>query len=289
MLGQVLINALGAASMYALVGVGFQLIFRTGKFFHFAHGAIITIAPYAMWTAMRQWDMPVGVSLVWALLLSVSVGIALEAFCYRLIRKAGGTANILLLASLGLFIAIQSLIAAYFGSEAKSLRSSPILNGYTIDGVPITASQIAIVAGAVCCLAGVQLFLNFTQGGKCFQAVSSNVEMARIIGISVDRIYMAAMSISSLMGAIAGILLSYDVDMRPTMGLAPATNAVVAVIIGGRTVAGIIGASILLGIVQHFGAIWISSRWQDAVTFIMLIIFLLLKPRSKKWLAKTDL
>jgi len=112
------------------------------------------------------------------------------------------------------------------------------------------------------------------------EAVASDPDLARAVGIDIEGIYLWTIGLGSALAAIAGILTSYDVDMSPTMGMQPLMMGVVATIIGGNTLLGMAGGALLLGMTQHLNVIWLSSKWQDAIIFAILILFLLFRPQG---------
>jgi len=280
MILQTFVYALISASVIALVGVGFQIIFRVGKFFHFAHGGVFAVAPYLLLLLGTGTILPDWLSMPLAISLSILLGLAIEILCYRPIRNVSNSANALLLCSLGVFIVLQSSLALGFGSETRVLRSTSVREGWLFAGARLTTAQIAIVASALVCVSGTWAFMHFTSIGKQMKAVASDSELARGIGINVPKIYLWASGIASALAAIAGIVTSYDVDMSPNMGMQPLMMGVVAAIIGGTSLGGTAGGALVLGLAQHFGVVWLPSRWQYPIVFIVLIIFLLLRPQG---------
>ena len=280
MTSQLIANALLSASLTSVVGIGFLIIFRVGKFFHFAHGAFFAMAPYLMFFLAHRFTLPNWLSAVMSLGVTIVLGLAVEFLCYQPLRKISNPANAMLLSSLGVFIVLQSTIALAFGSESKSLRHAPVAEGLVLLGARVTPVQIVIVSCAIVCLISVWAFARFTGSGKQIEAVSSDSDLALTVGVNVEGVYLLAMGLGTALAAIGGILTAYDVDITPTMGMMPLLYAVVAVIVGGGTVLGTAGGALLIGFIQHLGVIWLSSKWQDAIVFVTLLAFLILRPQG---------
>jgi branched-chain amino acid transport system permease protein len=274
-------NALLSASVIMLVGLGFHLIFRVGKFFHFAHGGVFTVAPYLAFLFGIKWGLSAWLSAVLAVVISTFLGCLMEVFFYRPIRRTNNSSNTLLLCSLGIFIVIQATLALCFGSDTKSLRLTPVTEGWLLLGTRLTTAQIVIVLGSVVFFISIWLFIRSTKAGKQLEAVASDSFLARVIGIRLERMFLLSMGLGSALAAVAGILVSYDVDMHPTMGMYPMMLGVIAVIVGGNTIWGTAGGALIIGMAQHLtGFIWLPSRWQDTIVFFILLLFLFFRPQG---------
>jgi branched-chain amino acid transport system permease protein len=280
-LTQILINGIFAGSIYTLIGLSFSLIYSTTKFFHFAHGAIYVTGPYFAYLLHSLLGIPLIYSLPLAAACSSFLGIALELFIYKPLRNKGSTSLILLLASLGIYIIIQNTISMIFGDETKSLRCGVVREGLQFLGARITVIQITIVIICIVLLIGCWAFMKYTRIGNAMRAVASDSELSLISGIDTDRTILFAFATGSALAGIAGILISFDIDMTPTMGMRALMMGVVAVIIGGvGSMPGVALGALLLGIAQHLGIWQISSQWQDAIAFVILLIFLLFRPQG---------
>jgi branched-chain amino acid transport system permease protein len=205
----------------------------------------------------------------------------MELLFYRPIRRANNSSNTLLLCSLGIFIVIQATLALCFGSETKSLRLSPVTEGWPILGARLTLIQIVIVTGSAMCLIGTWLFMRLTKVGRQLKAVANDSFLARVVGIRIERMFLISIGLGSALAGIAGILVSYDIDMNPTMGMYPMMLGVIAVIVGGNNIWGTAAGSLLIGMAQHLtGFIRLPSRWQDTIVFLILLCFLFFRPQG---------
>lgn len=281
MLSQLAINGLIAGSIYALVGIGFALIYNVAKFFHFAHGAIFTLGAYFTFLFSSVLGYPLFVSMPIAVVLAVLLGCTLDLLVFTPIRHRGSDPLVLLLSSLGLYVILQNLISLCFGDSIKTLRAGAVAEGMEFLGARITVIQVSIIVTSMSLCIALMIFLKKTNMGKAIRAVSSDAGLADVCGISSGRVIRCAFGIGSALAAIAGILVALDVDMTPTMGLNVLMMGIVAAIIGGlRSVPGIMLGALFLGLAQHLGAWRISSQWQDAIAFIILLAFLLVRPEG---------
>jgi len=176
---------------------------------------------------------------------------------------------------------LQNTISVFFGDDTKSVRSWEVKEGLKVFSARITPIQILIIACSIIITLALFVYLKKSKLGKAMRAVASDPELSSISGIDSNRVILWSFAIGSGLAALAGILVCLDVDMTPTMGLNALLMGVVAVIIGGsRRIWGVVLGALLLGFAQHFGVWKISSQWQDAIAFIILLIFLVFKPEG---------
>jgi len=186
-----------------------------------------------------------------------------------------------MIASLGLYICMQNFLSMVFGDSTRTIRIGVVKEGINVLGARITPIQIFTICVSVVLVIALSIFMKRTKIGKSMRAVANDPELASISGISSGRIILWAFAIGSGLAGLAGILVALDVDMTPTMGMNTLMMGVVVVIVGGvGSFPGIALAALLLGMAQHFGAWFIGSQWQDAIAFIILIVFLLFKPEG---------
>jgi branched-chain amino acid transport system permease protein len=278
---QLILNTTLAASIYTLVAVGFSLIYSTTRFFHFAHGAIYTLGPYFTYLFAFRLGLDLKGSICLAIIASMIVGVLTDFVVYRPLRRKGATALLLLLSSLGIYVIFQNMISLSFGDETRSLRSGIVSEGLDFFGARITPVQVMIILASILLLISSWLLLKFTRVGVALRAVASDPELARVSGIDADRTILIAFAIGSGLAAVAAILISLDIDMTPTMGMNALFMGLIAVIIGGvGSIPGAALGGVLLAFAQNFGIWKISSRWQDAIAFIILVLFLFCRPHG---------
>lgn len=279
MIEQVVINSIVAGSVYTLIAIGFSIIYSTTRFFHFAHGAVVTCGPYLVYLFTSVLGLPIALSIIVSIFLSAIIGMLIEMLVYRPLRTKGSSSLILLLSSFGVYIVLQNLISMIFGDDTKSLRSGIVHEGIEFLGAQITAIQIMIVIVSMVLLTVCWALIKYSRIGTAMRAIASDSELALVSGIEINRVILFAFLLGSALAAISGILISFDIDMTPTMGLNPLMMGVVAVIVGGvGSIPGAALGSFLLAFAQNFGVWKISSQWQDAIAFCILLLFLLFRP-----------
>ncbi|MCD4817552.1 MAG: branched-chain amino acid ABC transporter permease [Candidatus Cloacimonetes bacterium] len=280
MFQQYIFNTLITSSLYSIIGISFAIIYRTTRFLHFTHAVVFTSGAYFTFLFYKLFGFSIYFSITLAIIFSLLLGCLIEKSIYKPLRKKQASSMILLLASLGIYILLQNLISMIFGDDTKSIRSGVVKEGINILGARITPIQIIIIITSVIVTILLLLFLKKTKTGKAMKAVANDVELANISGISSNRVILISFAIGSALAGLAGILVAFDVDMTPTMGMNTLMMGVVAMIVGGNNIKGIVCAALLLGFAQNFGVWYISSQWQDAIAFVILIIFLLFKPEG---------
>ena len=289
---QVLINILYSFSLILCIGLSFYIIYFSAKFFHMAHAVIITLGAYLTSFFMQQLHFPVLLSVIFSVISCIVLGILMEFFLYKELRKRNATSFIYLVSSLGLYAVIQNLISIVWGDGSMSFRKGNVAEGYDVFGAHITNVQLLMITLSILIFIGLRCFLNNVKIGKNMRAVSENTLLSTIFGINQNKVFLWAFSIGSGMASLVGILVAFDTDMTPTMGFKIFLYGIVAMIIGGiGSIWGLVGGSLLLAAAQHLGAYYIDSKWMDAIAYLVLILFLIWKPLgfSGKRLKKVEL
>lgn len=279
MILQFVINGLIAGSIYALIAIGFTIIYRTVKFFHFAHGIVYTAGTYVAFTLIISLHLNFVLSFFLSIILASVLGVPIDKFVYYPLRKQKASNLIFLLASFGVFIFLQNLIQLVYGAQILTIRTAPIKEGHNLFGAVITDIQIMILV--VSCLLSVALFrfIKFTRLGKAMRAVSDDPMAANVVGINPERIILISFAIGSALAGAAGILISFETNIEPTMGFTALLKGIIASIIGGiGSIPGAVLGGFFLGLAENLGIWKISAGWKDSIAFAILIIFLLLRP-----------
>jgi branched-subunit amino acid ABC-type transport system permease component len=219
-LPQLIANSLIAAGTYALVALGFNLIYSTTKFFNLAHGAVAAVGGYAVFFILTTFA---GINLILAaifgIVVAAIVGWGLDRIVYRALRKRKASNLVLLVASLGAFTIIQAVIAMLFTSQFQMLSDATSRNVYQIFGAYITETQLIIIISAIVVMFLLMIFLKMTVFGKAIRAVSDDEEVAKISGINTEKVIGWVFIIGSAIAGLAGILVGFDTGIQPTMGL----------------------------------------------------------------------
>ena len=276
---QFILNGIIAGSMYSLVAVGFALIYQTGRFFHFAHGVVYATGAYLAYTLVISLDINPVASFFLSLALAGGVGVGVDRFVYKPLRKQKAPNLVFLIASFGIFIFIQNLLQLIYGAQILTMRTGSVKEGHHFLGAVITDIQILIlVVSAALCL-GLWLFVKRTKLGKAMRAVADDRIAASVVGINPERIILAAFAIGSALAGAAGILISLETDIKPTMGMNAILKGIIASIIGGiGSIPGAMFGGLFLGIAENLGIWKISAGWKDCIAFVILIVFLLFRP-----------
>ena len=281
-ISQLILNSIIAGAIYTLIALGFNLIYGATKFFNLAYGVMAAIGGYAVFYFGITLGLDIYLSIAIGVLLAGLIGYGSDKLVYLPLRKRKASNMALLVASLGVFTALQAIIAILFTSQFqvlyKNIADQRIFN---IFGGLITQTQSVILVSAIIMFAGFALLLRYTMFGKAVRAISDDEEVAKIVGINTNQIIGRIFFIGSAIAGLAGILVGFDTGIEPTMGLSLLLKGVIAVIIGGigNIYGGGLGA-FLLAFVENFGIWKMSGEWKDAIAFAILILFLLFRPQG---------
>ncbi len=285
---QLLLNGIIAGSIYALVALGFTIIYRTVKFFHFAHGVVFAAGAYFAYTFFILFDISPIISFFLSIILAGLLGIGIDRFVYFPLRKQNAPNLIYLIVSFGLFIFLQNLIQLIFGAQILTLRIGTIKEGHHFLGTVITDIQILIIIMSLALFFLCWLFIQKTKLGKAIRAVADDPVGARVVGINSERIILSVFMIGSVLAGVAGILISLETNIEPTMGFNAILKGIIASIVGGiGSIPGALFGGLFLGLAENLGIWKISAAWKDTIAFAILIIFLLIRPSGIMG-AKTD-
>ena len=274
-----LVSGVVLGSIYAMVSIGFSIIFSTTRTFHFAHGAVYLWVGYAIYytTEVLKWNLWLAV--VVGAVLAVTLGTGIERYIYRPLRARGATPLVIFVAALGLLIFLQNLISAVFGSQAQPIQLPDMGPPWIIGDAAITKVGLLQFVAAILLLLLTQALLKWTTVGQSLRAVATNVEMAAVIGVNVGRVYLQAFTIGSLAMVPAALLNSATTGLDPALGGTIMLMTMVSVIVGG--VGSITGAALggfLIGIAQGLSAVVLPLAWQNGVAFGLLMVFIVVRP-----------
>jgi len=287
---QLLLNGLISGSTYVLIALGFAIIYRTVKFFHFAHGVVYACGAYFAYSVLRIAYSPstsAGQAGVFEGVMAVLVGVVgaavlgvlIDRLVYKPLRKRKAPNLVFLLASFGVFIFIQNLLQLIYGAQILTIRTGAVKEGHHIFGAVITNIQILILVVSVCLSVSLWLFIKKTRLGKAMRAVADDPLAASVVGINPERIILAAFAIGSALAGLAGMLVSLETNIEPTMGMNAILKGIIASIIGGiGSIPGAVFGGLFLGLAENLGIWKISAGWKDCIAFVILIVFLLLRP-----------
>lgn len=288
---QIVFNILITAAQIAVIALSFSLIYVPGRFFNISHAGIFTAAPYLTYLFFVQFSYPFLVSLTFSLIIICVIAIMLEALVFRRLRKTTSP-MVLLIASIGVYVIIENTISLIWGNSILSIRDQYINVGYSYFGGYISGYQKLIIGYTIIVIVTTLLIFNRTKLGKEIRAVSSNMQLAILMGVNYDRVLLFTFVAGSLIVGLAGIIISLDINLSPGMGFNLLILGIVAMIIGGHgSFTGLIFGSIIISIAQHLSSLYISSKWMNAIAYLILIGLLIWKPLglSGKQLKKTEI
>ena len=271
-------DGISLGSIYAIIALGYTMVYGIAKMLNFAHGDVIMVGAFVILTAVTKASMsPIILSVV----ICTVAGVVIEAVAYRPLRKASSNLAVLITA-IGVSYLLQNLALLIFGADAKSFV--PVINVPSLElfGGQLTIKGVTIVTILACIviMVGLQLFVKKTKPGRAMQAVSEDRDAAQLMGVNVNATISLTFAIGSGLAAIAGLLLcSAYPTLTPYTGAMPGIKAFVAAVFGGiGSIPGAMVGGILLGVIEIFSKAYISSQVADAIVFAVLIIVLLVKP-----------
>jgi branched-chain amino acid transport system permease protein len=280
MLLQFIVNGIITGILYSLSAIGFALVYNTTRIFHIASAALFVIAAYSLFYAYNLLHFSLLFGIIAAIVVTVIMSMGSEWAVYRPLYNKKSSLNVVMIASIGLMIVLVNLVAMLSGNETKVINNS-IQKIYTIGNIIITTPQMLQLVVGTGAIIGFMFFLRFTRFGLQTRALSCNDTLFRTMGYSIKATRLKVFALSGLFLALASSLMVYDIGLDPHMGMGILINAMVAMIIGGtgRFNACILGG-ITLGILQSMVVLFFASNWQNAITFLVLIIFLFLRPQG---------
>ncbi len=278
MFSQLLLNGIAAGSVCSILAVGLGLAYRTCAVVDFAQAGICAVAAYLAFTAAAWLDMP---SVLSGGLGVVSAGLLATIYHGTILtplRHREAVQSVSLLASLGVFIVLEALLLMVFGAEAKVFPRVTTVEAVRIPGGRLTVIQIVSILVALGVVTTWSVVIWLTRFGLVWRALASNKEVAETVGIPTDVTSRLAFVAASLTSGIAGVLKAYDTGLEPSMGFGLLLVALVAVVIGGNSVAANAVIALVLSVLQQTVVLIVPTHWQDAVVFLVLGVFLLLSP-----------
>ncbi|MFA9465441.1 MAG: branched-chain amino acid ABC transporter permease [Velocimicrobium sp.] len=277
MLEQV-INGLRSGSIYALIALGYTMVYGIAKMINFAHGDIIMVGAYALYVGLSILHLPVAAAVLFTILVCTILGVVIERVAYKPLRSAQPLA--VLITAIGVSFLLQSLSLLIFGATPIPQASIVTLKGFTLGGISISGITIVTLVVTTICMSVLTWFIHKTKMGSAMRAVSEDKGAAELMGIDVNKTISLTFAIGSALAAIAGILyICQYQSLRPTLGAMPGIKAFVAAVLGGiGSVPGAMLGGILLGLVESLSKAYISTELSDAIVFGILVLVLLIKP-----------
>lgn len=275
-----LINGLSLGSVYAIIALGYTMVYGIAKMLNFAHGDVIMVGAYMCFIAMTSLGLPSIVAILIAMVVCTLLGIIIERFAYKPLRQASSLA--VLITAIGVSYFLQNAALLIWGSAPKGFTSVVGLKAISLfDGqLIITGESLVTILACIVIMVALTLFTKNSKLGKAMRAVSEDKGASELMGINVNVTISATFAIGSALAAVAGVLLcsAYPVIM-PTTGSMPGIKAFTAAVFGGiGSIPGAMVGGLLLGVIETFSKYYISTELSDAIVFAVLILVLLVKP-----------
>lgn len=275
-----LINGISLGSVYAIIALGYTMVYGIARMLNFAHGDIIMVGGFTVFTIVTTMGGSPVVGILASVVVCTVLGVTIERVAYRPLRGASPLA--VLITAIGVSYLLQNVALLIFGSNARQFTSVITVPALKLAGGKLSISSVTIVTILSCIviMAALMVFINKTKMGQAMLAVSEDRGAATLMGINVNRTISVTFAIGSALAAVAGVLLcSAYPSLSPYTGSMPGIKAFVAAVFGGiGSVPGAFIGGILLGIIENLAKAYISSQLSDAIVFSVLIIVLLVRP-----------
>lgn len=282
MLIEQLINGLTIGGMYALVAIGYTMVFGVLELVNFAHGSVYMLGGYITLMLYLGVFDNFGIAFLISILLTALVGYGIDSVGLRRLREKKAPKIAALISTLGMSTIIEQAVQIFFGTDAKPFPQVLDFGKVNILGCAVKWSQIIILLIALVLMAALSLFVNCTRFGKAMQAVAQDSEAARLMGIPVKTVITVTFMLGSALAAVAGTLVgtyyqSIDTAMGFTVGMKSLSSAVLG---GVGSLPGAMLGGLLIGIIETLGAVYVSSGYRNAIAFAVLIAIILVKPNG---------
>ena len=275
---QQLVNGISLGSIYALIALGYTMVYGIIKLINFAHGDVFMLGAFIGFYAIARWDMHWIVALLVAMILCAIIGVIIERVAYKRLRNATRIAA--LITAIGVSLLIEYTVIFFRGASPEAYPNVVPNQTFEIFGAQIGIQSILILGVSVFLMILLQFIVHKTKIGKAMRAVSHDADAARLMGINVDNTISATFAIGSALAGAAGVIFGiYYTRIEPLMGVLPGLKAFVAAVLGGiGIIPGAMVGGLVLGVVETVVSALGYSLWRDAAAFVILILILILRP-----------
>ncbi|MDN5371402.1 MAG: branched-chain amino acid transport system permease protein [Carnobacterium sp.] len=275
---QQLINGLSLGSIYALIALGYTMVYGIIKLINFAHGDIYMVGAFVGYTAINSLHLSFLPALILSMVFCAVLGVAIERIAYKPLRNATRVAA--LITAIGMSYLLQNGMIYLVGSETRAFPQVIKNKIYEFMGLQVSQTQILIFATTIILMLALQLIVQKTKMGKAMRAVSTDADAARLMGINVDNVISFTFALGSSLAGAAGVLVGlYYNSIEPMMGYAPGLKAFIAAVLGGiGIIPGAMFGGFTIGIIETLVSGYGGSLIKDAVVYLILIVILIFKP-----------
>lgn len=275
---QQLVNGISLGSIYALIALGYTMVYGIIKLINFAHGDVFMLGAFIGFFAIARWEMNVFLALILAMILCAVIGVIIERVAYKRLRNATRIAA--LITAIGVSLLIEYTVIFFRGASPEAYPSVFATKNFEIFGAQISTLAIFILSVSIFLMVLLQFIVHKTKIGKAMRAVSHDADAARLMGINVDSTISATFAIGSALAGAAGVIFGiYYTRIDPLMGVMPGIKAFIAAVLGGiGIIPGAMVGGLVLGVVETVVSALGYSLWRDAAAFVILILILILRP-----------
>lgn len=275
---QQIVNGLALGSIYALIALGYTMVYGIIRLINFAHGDIYMIGAFVGYFALTLFKLPFWLSLILAMLIPAIVGMLVERVAYKPLRKSPSIT--VLITAIGVSLLIENLAMLWFSPDPRPFPQVFPLKPLELLGIRVSIPQIIVFVTSVVLMIGLNFLVQKTKIGKAMRAVSQDKEAASLMGIDSDKIITITFAIGSALAGAAGVMVGVIYPrIQPLMGVMPGLKAFVAAVLGGiGSIPGAMLGGLIMGLTESLVTALISSTWRDAIAFSLLIIILIVKP-----------
>jgi branched-chain amino acid transport system permease protein len=273
-----MLNGLGAGSIYALIALGYSMVYGVVKLINFAHGDIIMVGSYIIFLTMGA-GQPLWVAVLASIAFSAVIGVVIEQVAYKRLLKSGAPRIALLITAIGASIFLQNLAQLVFGANQKSMPRMLELPAIFVGDMNVSNTLLNILV-AIGMMAFLQILVHVTKTGKAMRATSEDSGAAQLMGININRIIIFTFAVGSALAAVGAVLYTNTyMQIKPLMGSMLGLKAFVAAVFGGiGSIPGAMLGGLLLGLAESLSVVAGQSMWMDAAVFALLILILLVRP-----------
>ena len=275
---QQLVNGISLGSIYALIALGYTMVYGIIKLINFAHGDVFMLGAFIGFYAIARWEMHFILALLLSMTLCAIIGVIIERVAYKRLRNATRIAA--LITAIGVSLLIEYTVIFFRGASPEAYPTVIENRNIEIFGAQISVQALLILAIAIILMLLLQFIVHQTKIGKAMRAVSHDADAARLMGINVDNTISATFAIGSALAGAAGVIFGiYYTRIDPLMGVMPGLKAFVAAVLGGiGIIPGAMVGGLLLGVVETVVSALGYSLWRDAAAFVILILILIIRP-----------
>ena len=275
---QQLVNGISLGSIYALIALGYTMVYGIIKLINFAHGDVFMLGAFIGFYAIARWEMNFFLALILAMVLCAVIGVIIERVAYKRLRSATRIAA--LITAIGVSLLIEYTVIFFRGASPEAYPDVFSNKKFDIFGVQISTQSILILSVSIILMILLQFIVHQTKIGKAMRAVSHDADAAKLMGINVDNTISATFAIGSALAGAAGVIFGvYYTRIDPLMGVLPGLKAFVAAVLGGiGIIPGAMTGGLVLGVVETIVSALGYSLWRDAAAFVILILILILRP-----------